>query len=348
MFDMTIDAMAAFNQMMFLTGGGLLFLLGAFLAGNALYWLVHALAIPGVIIGLRQKSSVFYPVYRYILPSGEIFENVSESGSNLLRGKETGRQVTLHVFADDPLNIRSDLRGMVLLGAFLIALSVWPLWTAFTGYAWTSMSWLGVAVFAVVAVRYVRKIMIPRGQRLTRDKWKAAIREKRQQQMQGYPLTTLEAYKSTPEGALRVQQAAQSNRIMMPVLLVAGLGLLGGAVYTGNDIRQMHTQGLRADGIVVELAQSRDGDSTTYYPRVRFTDAAGETHTFKSNSGSNPPSYRIDAPVRVLYLPQTPEDSARIDGGWKNWCLPVLLLLGGALCLGGGLRLRQILREEQT
>ncbi|MEB3966848.1 DUF3592 domain-containing protein [Streptomyces kunmingensis] len=101
----------------------------------------------------------------------------------------------------------------------------------------------------------------------------------------------------------------------------------------------------RARGTVTDLEwrtshssgshRNRSSSSTVAYPVVEFTSADGETRTFRSSGGSNPPSYERGEQVDVLYRADSPED-ARIDGFLSMWLLPLIFSGIGLLIAGIG------------
>ncbi|MGQ4386782.1 DUF3592 domain-containing protein [Streptomyces sp. SAS_270] len=92
----------------------------------------------------------------------------------------------------------------------------------------------------------------------------------------------------------------------------------------------------RAPGTVVALEwrndhngasrKAREDDRPVAYPVVEFTSADGRLRTFRSSTGSNPPSYDRGEHVEVLYRADSPGD-ARINGFASLWLLP--LIFGG-------------------
>lgn len=113
------------------------------------------------------------------------------------------------------------------------------------------------------------------------------------------------------------------------VFLVVGLILAGMSVSFLADAE-------RARGTVVELEwrsddngasrKARENNRPVAYPVVEFTSADGTSRTFRSSTGSNPPSYEEGEQVEVLYRADSPED-ARINGFASLWLLP--LIFGG-------------------
>lgn len=118
------------------------------------------------------------------------------------------------------------------------------------------------------------------------------------------------------------------------ILLLAGLVMLGVALYLYQDARSFLTGAVQARGTVVDFRRSesvtRDGNvshiSVSYFPVVQFTDGSGRHIEFTSSSGSNPPSYDQGEQVTVLYHTDAP-DKARINGFMSLWFGP--LLVGG-------------------
>jgi hypothetical protein len=92
----------------------------------------------------------------------------------------------------------------------------------------------------------------------------------------------------------------------------------------------------RAPGTVVALEWRDDhsgtsrkrqqNDGPVAYPVVEFTAKDGTPRSFRSSTGSNPPSYDRGERVEVLYRADSPED-ARINGFASLWLLP--LIFGG-------------------
>lgn len=120
------------------------------------------------------------------------------------------------------------------------------------------------------------------------------------------------------------------------VFLVVGLILAGVSVSFLADAE-------RTKGTVVALEwrdddtgtsrRSRSNDRPAAYPVVEYTSADGTARTFRSSTGSNPPSYDEGDRVEVLYRADSPGD-ARINGFASLWLLP--LIFGGIGLLFAG------------
>jgi hypothetical protein len=136
----------------------------------------------------------------------------------------------------------------------------------------------------------------------------------------------------TVQNALR--NAKRANRFAIPILLIAGAGLLCLGIHLHNTTAVFLEKAVSGPGVVVEQVASHSSDSTTYAPVVEF-EHEGRTYRFKDSVGSSPPSYRTGDAVGVLYDPSRP-DNARIDRGRWNKAMPILVASAGALsCLLG-------------
>jgi uncharacterized protein DUF3592 len=140
-----------------------------------------------------------------------------------------------------------------------------------------------------------------------------------------------------------VQPGARASRdsglgciaVCAVLAFLLGLGMLG-AAYLAIATRRDVATAARADGTVIELIESRDADSQSFHPRVRFITAKGESVEFTSSVGSNPAGFDIGEHVTVLYDPSDPQ-GARIDSFVQLWFVP--LFLGGfglVLATAGG------------
>ena len=94
------------------------------------------------------------------------------------------------------------------------------------------------------------------------------------------------------------------------LLFVLGLGIAS-ATYQINRREQDRLEGwLRADGTVVEVLKRRTIEGDKPVPLVAFTTASGERVSFTGNPGpGRDAEYYINAPVKVLYHPDHPQDA---------------------------------------
>ena len=325
-------AATGFSQALYLLGGMALCLLGGAILLYVLDAFIRALRVPAVVAALRHDGRLFYPVYRYTMPSGKAYETVSDTGSNFLSGKATGHAVTLYVFPDDPEGIRSNLRGIMFLGMVFFAPGALLLYTGIFSYPFTPMSWIVLGVLALAGLRRLYGIWIPAKERQSKAAFRAALRRRRSEKFSRMRLTTLEEYLQSPEGRRRMAENEQGRRVGIPLFLLLSLVSLFGAWHTGGHLRELMIHGVRAEGVIESFeTQQRDGQAI-YRPRVAFSDTRSERQVFVDRRGASHPAYAQGDRVTVIYAPDRPEETALIDEGWvKNGFWPGMLLLLGLL-----------------
>jgi hypothetical protein len=333
MFDLFIQGAQAWNQMGFFIGAVVCLGIGGLILGNSVYWRVHALRAQGTVIGVIANGGTYTPVYRYTLADGQSHVAKSDTGSSLVRGKETGRIVPLMISAHNPTQAREaggyllDLAGL----AFALPGVVFG-YTALTAYPITRMTWFMAAAMLLYLGERAWRTIIPRGQRLSIEDWKK-LHNIGQATLDLSNVKPIETFVSAPEAAQARLKQTQSYKTIVPILAAVAVLLLGIGVFQSMKISRLETQGLRAQGQVVRMnSESRSGSSGyTYYPVVRFRTAANATVEFKDSVGSNPPTHRAGDKVTVLYLAGDPQRQAIIDRSFVlNWAIPGVVFLFAA------------------
>jgi hypothetical protein len=131
-------------------------------------------------------------------------------------------------------------------------------------------------------------------------------------------------------------------RLIFGIVLVVRLGLLAGGFYSVQHTRQFLRTAVEAPGVVTEnlrqesSSSDRSGLSWSYYPRIRFRTSDGQEIVFISSTGTNPPAYRVNEPVTVLYDPRQPRH-AFIKSFAQVWMLSIILFGVGALLSSVGI-----------
>ncbi len=135
----------------------------------------------------------------------------------------------------------------------------------------------------------------------------------------------------------------------------AGVVLLAAAVWVAQSERSFVERSETVSGVVIANVLTRStshngGTSYRYYyhPRVRFQTDTGADVQFVSGAGADPPSYHVNDTVTVLYDPQNPSN-ASIKGFFSLWGAAfVLMILGVAFSLFGGVPLAWMYRRKQV
>jgi hypothetical protein len=192
MSDAVSSGMIALQQVLTMMLGALFLGIGAALLADDLAWHAKAARVAGVITGLRQKKSAYYPVYRYEF-GGETFEMTSLTGSSRIDDKQTGKTVPLLLFPADPRNARAAGSYAYAAGSLFFLLPGAPLvYSALTLYPVTRATYFMVGCLVFFGAAWSRRITSPGTEPLTLRAWKAAMRQKHDADMKNLPLRRLE------------------------------------------------------------------------------------------------------------------------------------------------------------
>lgn len=338
----TLDAGAAFAQLLMLSFGGMLALLGGGILLYALYWLATALRVPAIVIGVRQKGRILYPVYRYQLPDGRLFETVSDTGSSRIEGKETGRPALLYVDAHQPEEARRSLAGFFVLGLLLAAPGLWLSIKALTAYQWTYLTAVAIAVLVFWSARRLWKLCQTVNGQSGFHRFRAAMRVARLKRLDDTPQQTLEQYTETPGAQKELAQTRYAQQSLPLAILMTGFLCILYGVYLCNHDYAVYLYGENARGKIIAL-ETRDANK---FPQVSFDDHAGNTRTFTSDTSTR--RFSEGDSVDVLFLKHAP-DTAVINDGKSGLLFPAIFLFGGTIFgLAGGAALLQRRRHTKV
>lgn len=118
------------------------------------------------------------------------------------------------------------------------------------------------------------------------------------------------------------------------ILLVIGLSSLGGAVWFGSQISSFASEAARTTGTVIAFRPCGKG---TKSPVVKFTPTGSAPITFHSSSCSNPPAFYVGEEVKVLYRPDAPDQTPRIQTFFQLWSSILWLVALGVIFTGLGI-----------
>ena len=112
-------------------------------------------------------------------------------------------------------------------------------------------------------------------------------------------------------------------------LIVFAFALAFGAVMQFNNTRDFIENGNKTTATVIELLEEYDEGSATYTPVFKYINEMGDTITFESSTGSNPPEYRVGDIENIIYMPNT--DDARVDSLWGLYTFAIVLSIISAI-----------------
>jgi hypothetical protein len=200
------------------------------------------------------------------------------------------------------------------------------------------MTWIMAVALIVYLAEHGRRIVIPKGQRLSVAEWKKQHGLSETSVIDLSAVTPIEGIAGAAEFQKAQQAQFASYKKAAPLIGLFAVLLLGFAIYQGGKIARLEAAGLRAPGEVVRLKEeysSSGGGHYDYFAVVKFRTDNNVTVEFKDDIGSNPPSHRSGDKVTVLYLADTPQRDAIIDRGiWWNWAVPAILVLAAGFVVG--------------
>ena len=323
---------AALNQVGVLLGGGLVLGLGTWLCANRLYWRLWAKAVKGTVIGVRApRKYLYYPVYRYKLPSGKWAEATSDTGSLPNPDLITGHKARLLVFRKHPTRVaNAGGRVLEILGGALVVIGGTGVGVALTVWPVTPITWVMVAVVAIFVLYLLRRCLPRRGE----PPFASLSRRTRPADLLSSPVNPIEELLAGPVRAERRRKQRIAGRIVTPILVLAGLGVAALGVHLGRTTFLLKSAGERTQGTVLFLELKKTLHGSTYYPVVQFATVEGTSVQFRDVMGTNPPAFREGDPVDVLYFRNLPERTATIDRGMMDWLAPSVLCVMGSLLAG--------------
>jgi hypothetical protein len=323
----------AVDQAGVLLGAGLTCGLGLFLCANRLYWRLFARRVRGVVVGVRApRKYLYYPVYRYRLTAtGKWLQGTAETGALPNPDLVTGHKTRLLVFKKFPDRVADAETWLLeILGGVFLALGGAGVGVAMTFWPVTPMTWVIIGVIGIFLLYLLRRTTPRRKEPPFSAIWRGA----RPANLLESPVQTLEALLEGPVRAERNRKQRVAGRIVTPVLVLVGLGVLSLGGYLGRTTYLLKSAGETTQGTVQFLELKKTTHGSSYYPVVEFSTRDGTRVQFRDGMGSNPPAYRDGDPVTVLYFRNQPGQTATIDRGLLNWLVPGILCVMGSFLAG--------------
>ena len=243
-----------------------------------------------------------------------------------------GDAVTILLHPEDPEQVAIKSTLFYVLGVVFTALGVAACVAFFALFRVTTFSMAGAAV-VVATVAYKLRGSV-REKPMALQAWREYKRETLRPRV--YTEETKGEISWADPAALEaaVRNQEKATRFALPVLLVAGVGLLllGGHLHRRTEA--FLAKAVRSHGVVVSLARQHSSRSDTFAPVVEF-EQGGRTYRFTDSISSRPAMYATGDSVGVLYDPDNPAN-ARIDRGRWNRIVPILIGGFGVLfCFAG-------------
>ncbi len=295
--------------------------------------------------GKKKKQSyageMYYPIFEYKSPSGEILEKKSDMGTSYFLNNLPGKRVKLLVMPDDATRVRKVGYVGLIFGLIFFLPGVFIGYMAFTQFEFNPfvivliLGGLGFLFYKVFGLWH----SIPEA-----DRKEAFSDFKSGKMFKDAKFSVSSSSNKKGDGdrldqhgiraRIRPQQRYMKITAMICFLISAGLFI--GSYYTGQDMIDMVQNGVRAQGEVVDIrsrySSGSDSSGYTYYAVVKFSDGEGQSYRFEDRVGSSHPMFKRGDVVTVLYMPDDPDD-AIVDRGLLNWVLSGGLVFGALLLL---------------
>ena len=125
--------------------------------------------------------------------------------------------------------------------------------------------------------------------------------------------------------------------------LGASCGLLG--IYLVYQAQTFLEDSARASGEVVSYREVRDGDTTRYRPKFRFTTANGSIVSVEGQLATTTERFAIGEKIPIVYPVANPQ-KARVALFVDNWLGPSVSLGVGAIAFLGGMFIRRAAKRD--
>ena len=125
-----------------------------------------------------------------------------------------------------------------------------------------------------------------------------------------------------------------------PLIGLVAIFLFVFGLWQSAELATLEATGIRTRGEIVDFqptwtSSSTGGQSSHYFPIVKFRTQDNREIKFKASTSKYLSAFLFDPEVTVLYSADDPRGSAMIDLGlFLNWAIPALTLLAGLFATG--------------
>jgi hypothetical protein len=300
--------------------------------------------------GKSGSSPTYSPVIRYQY-QGRDYEFTGRLGSSQVK-RSIGDPVAVLISPDDPAQARVDSPGMWIFGGVLLALGLVSMTLFFLVFDFSLLS-VGIAAAVIAALVSQAAMKLRRHDIHGVEDMKSALAGPGRKQP-GPEASGEESRQiiTDPKVFEDEHRKHKAPGWVLVLFLVVGLGVLVGGGFVAKERSDFLATARSATGEVVDFKRrtsTSDGKrKTTHYPIVRYQPPGHDAPVeFQHDTGSSSPSYSRGENVKVLYSPADP-GKAIIDAGIMNWFGPgLMIVLGGAFTVIGGLTLRSRLAQRR-
>jgi len=92
------------------------------------------------------------------------------------------------------------------------------------------------------------------------------------------------------------------------VLLIVAIALICFALLQYTKTSKLLNEGIKTNAIVIEFVEESGDDGNTFKPVFEYFDRNNFKHIFRGEVGSNPPAYKLNEEVAIVYNPNEIDD----------------------------------------
>ncbi len=277
------------------------------------------------------KSEMYYPVYEFRMPNGDVEKITDSGGTNMLQGNRLGKNVTLFLRGDKPENAKRPGMVQLIIGGIFLVPGVLFTYLALTTFEFTVMTpVLALAFIGWAAFKINKsKVIKPREMWESRHEFKVRMDEKRIKKQAAGRLLSVDEIKA------RLVHYDKQIMWSLPITGIIAAGMIAGGVYLWNDMNEKTAQGIHAEGKIVRIESvydsSSDSSGYTYYGVVKYETPHGDDYEFRDSVGSSSALFEKGDVVDVLYDPENPYEAIIDRGIWNHAPGAGLMFFGGLL-----------------
>jgi len=88
------------------------------------------------------------------------------------------------------------------------------------------------------------------------------------------------------------------------ILLIVAFALICFALFQYTETSKLLTEGFKTSATVIEFIEESGDDGNTFKPVFEYFDRNNYKHIFKGEVSSNPPAYKLNEKVTIVYNPK--------------------------------------------
>lgn len=317
----------AYVEALFIVFGLVLVGIGSLILASEMRSTSGQKVVRSTIIGVRRRGDIYFPVFEYTGLNGETIRAESSSGSSALGDKVPGTHALIKVSDDDPS--WATPRGYLfsLIAFFLLAVGSCMIGGAFYFAEWTFVT---AAVWGAVAVHFllkIRKIIIPKGQRLSAMQFKFKMKTERDLERSSLPLLQM--------GDIFPLLRTEQRRIYRsaPMMVIIALMMAGYGYHGYSSSTNIMAHGIKTEATLLSKPERTGGNieyldysGRTIRVNDRYIDLYAEVQRLAFGIDVSAPKA-----LNVVYLADNPKDAIIEKGVFQELDNKALLLLGGLL-----------------